>query len=144
MPTCCTTLAHLLHHPDSQLTTTVLCHPCPLQLCCTREQIGTAVAVLAITAVQLAGVDSWQGLLNQRMCKASADPTNLQVCTYIYAVGGVSIVMTILIGLLQVRRAARVSGCAGGDVRHTADTGPSRAQVSDTALPVVVRRARSS
>lgn len=36
------------------------------------------------------------------MCKASADPTNTQVCTYIYAVGGVSIVMTLIIGLLQL------------------------------------------
>ena len=65
-------------------------------------QIGTAVAVIAITALQLANVDSWRGLMDMKLCKASADPENLTVCTYIYAVGGVSIVMTILIGLMQV------------------------------------------
>jgi len=75
-------------------------------------QIGTAVAVIAITAVQLANVTSWQGLLDQKLCMASADPRNLNVCTYIYAVGGVSIVMTIIIGLLQVSTQASNLYCA--------------------------------
>ncbi|KAF8057859.1 Slbp [Scenedesmus sp. PABB004] len=67
-------------------------------------QLGTAVAVIAITAVQLAGVDSfaWAEVINQKQCLASADPKNLSVCTYIYAVGGVSIAMTLIIGLLQL------------------------------------------
>jgi hypothetical protein len=67
-------------------------------------QIGTAVAVIAITAVNLGNVQSLQDVLklNQKFCLASADPKNMSVCTYIYAVGAVSIVLTILIGLLQV------------------------------------------
>jgi hypothetical protein len=67
-------------------------------------QIGTAVAVIAITAINLGNVQSWQDVLklNQKFCLASADPKNMSVCTYIYAVGAVSIVLTILIGLLQV------------------------------------------
>lgn len=68
----------------------------------TPSQIGTAVAVVAITALQLANVDSWSGVMNMKLCKASADPQNLTVCTYIYAVGGVSILLTIVIGLMQV------------------------------------------
>lgn len=65
-------------------------------------QIGTAVAVVAITALQLANVDNWKDLWNSKLCKASADPTNSSVCTYIYAVGAVSIALTIIIGLMQV------------------------------------------
>eukprot|EP00878_Enallax_costatus_P020428 GHUV01021599.1.p1 GENE.GHUV01021599.1~~GHUV01021599.1.p1 ORF type:complete len:219 (+),score=59.95 GHUV01021599.1:439-1095(+) len=67
-------------------------------------QIGTAVAVIAITAVQLANVKSlnFQELWNQKICLASANYKDLSVCTYIYAVGGVSIVLTIIIGLLQM------------------------------------------
>lgn len=67
-------------------------------------QIGTAVAVIAITAINLGNVQSLQDVwkLNQKFCLASADPKNMSVCTYIYAVGAVSIVLTILIGLLQV------------------------------------------
>lgn len=67
-------------------------------------QIGTAVAVLAITALQLANVENWKDLYQTKLCKASGDPTNTSVCTYIYAVGAVSIVLTIIIGLLQVGR----------------------------------------
>eukprot|EP00882_Tetradesmus_deserticola_P010002 GHRQ01010568.1.p1 GENE.GHRQ01010568.1~~GHRQ01010568.1.p1 ORF type:complete len:228 (+),score=80.51 GHRQ01010568.1:1627-2310(+) len=67
-------------------------------------QIGTAVAVIAITAVNLGNVQSFQDVLklNQKFCLASADPKNMSVCTYIYAVGAVSIVLTIIIGLLQL------------------------------------------
>uniref|UniRef100_A0A383VUI7 MARVEL domain-containing protein n=1 Tax=Tetradesmus obliquus TaxID=3088 RepID=A0A383VUI7_TETOB len=67
-------------------------------------QIGTAVAVIAITAINLGNVQSLQDVwkLNQKFCLASADPKNMSVCTYIYAVGAVSIVLTILIGLLQL------------------------------------------
>jgi hypothetical protein len=65
-------------------------------------QIGTAVAVVTITALQLANVDTWKDLWNSKLCKASADPTNSSVCTYIYAVGAVSIALTIIIGLMQV------------------------------------------
>lgn len=65
-------------------------------------QIGTAVAVLAITALQLANVDTWKDLWNSKLCKAGPDPTNSSVCTYLYAVGGVSIVLTIIIGLMQL------------------------------------------
>lgn len=67
-------------------------------------QLGTAVAVIAITAVQLANVNSFsfQEIWNQKICLATADYKNLGICTYIYAVGGVSIVLTILIALLQV------------------------------------------
>lgn len=65
-------------------------------------QIATAVTVIAITAVQLAGVQAWDQVLNQKQCLFSADPSNTAVCTYVYAVGGVSVVFTILIGLLQL------------------------------------------
>lgn len=67
-------------------------------------QLGTAVAVIAITAVQLANVSSFtiQDIWNQKICLASANFKDLSVCTYIYAVGAVSIVLTIVIGLLQV------------------------------------------
>lgn len=65
-------------------------------------QIGTAVAVVAITALQLANVENWRDLYNTKLCKASADPTNSSVCTYIYAVGAVSVAMTIIIGLMQL------------------------------------------
>lgn len=77
---------------------------------CCDMQIGTAVAVIAITAVQLANVNSlnFHELWNQKICLASANYQDLSVCTYIYAVGAVSIVLTILIGLLQVRAAATV------------------------------------
>jgi uncharacterized membrane protein len=77
-------------------------------LCCVALlsllQLGSAVAVIAITAVQLANVSSFsfQDLWNQKICLASANFKDLSVCTYIYAVGGVSIVLTILIGLLQM------------------------------------------
>lgn len=60
------------------------------------------MAVVAITALQLANVDNWKDLWNSKLCKASADPTNSSVCTYIYAVGAVSIALTIIIGLMQV------------------------------------------
>lgn len=68
-------------------------------------QIGTAVAVIAITAMQLGNVQTWQDVvqLNQKVCLLSDQPKNMATCTYIYAVGGVSIVLTIVIGLLQVR-----------------------------------------
>lgn len=62
------------------------------------------MAVIAITAMQLANVTALRDLLNQKVCLASANPTNLGVCTYIYAVGGVSLVFTIAIGLLQLVR----------------------------------------
>eukprot|EP00879_Flechtneria_rotunda_P002133 GHRR01002315.1.p1 GENE.GHRR01002315.1~~GHRR01002315.1.p1 ORF type:complete len:224 (+),score=69.14 GHRR01002315.1:345-1016(+) len=65
-------------------------------------QIGTAVAVIAITAIQLANVQTFQGFMDQNVCLASGDPSNISVCTYIYAVGGVSIALTIVIGLLQL------------------------------------------
>jgi hypothetical protein len=58
--------------------------------------------VVAITALQLANVENWRDLYNTKLCKASADPTNSSVCTYIYAVGAVSVAMTIIIGLMQV------------------------------------------
>jgi hypothetical protein len=73
-------------------------------------QIGTAVAVVAITALQLANVENWKDLYQAKLCKASGDPTNTSVCTYIYAVGAVSIVLTIIIGLLQVRQQQRMGG----------------------------------
>lgn len=66
--------------------------------------------MVAITALQLANVDNWRGIMNMKLCKASADPENLSVCTYIYAVGGVSIVLTIIIGLMQVGGGGRVRG----------------------------------
>jgi hypothetical protein len=58
--------------------------------------------VLAITALQLANVEDWKDLYQAKLCKASGDPTNTSVCTYIYAVGAVSICLTIIIGLLQL------------------------------------------
>lgn len=66
--------------------------------------------MLAITALQLANVEDWKDLYQAKLCKASGDPTNTSVCTYIYAVGAVSIVLTIIIGLLQVRGAWAVGG----------------------------------
>lgn len=60
------------------------------------------MAVVSITALQLGNVDSWKGLMNQKLCKAGPDPQNTSVCTYLYAVGGVSILMTIVLGLLQL------------------------------------------
>jgi hypothetical protein len=81
---------------------------------CVHLQIGTAVAVIAITAINLGNVQSLQDVLklNQKFCLASADPKNMSVCTYIYAVGAVSIVLTILIGLLQVScSTAWAAGC---------------------------------
>ena len=65
-------------------------------------QLGTAIAVLAITAVRLGGVQDIQGLTNQSVCLLSGDTANKNPCYYAYAVGAISIVLTILIGLLQV------------------------------------------
>ena len=62
---------------------------------------------MAITAVRLANVDfrSWQSVINPQQCLL-VDGSGAGMCMYAYALGAVSIIFTLAIGLLQVRRSA--------------------------------------
>ncbi len=73
-------------------------------------QVGTAITVISIVAVQLSNVSTIQefaGSLDDsvKTCLLSSDPTNGSVCNYAYLVGGLSIGLTVVIGILQVSAA---------------------------------------
>jgi hypothetical protein len=88
-------------------------------------QVGTAITVISIVAVQLSNVSSIQefaGSLDDsvKTCLLSSDPTNGSVCNYAYLVGGLSIVLTVVIGILQL---VTCQMCGGGFVLDAVFTG---------------------
>jgi hypothetical protein len=73
----------------------------------TLPQLGAAGAVLGITGIHLAGITSFSDLRTLvpeggKMCLLS-DTGAHTMCIYAYALGAVSIVFTLAIGLMQVR-----------------------------------------
>jgi len=76
--------------------------------------LGTAITIIAITALRLAGVDlrQFQTLWQQKQCGLS-DTGNTAICLYAYALGVVSIIFSLAIGLMQVIKRL-VLGCVRG------------------------------
>ncbi|GBF97431.1 hypothetical protein Rsub_09597 [Raphidocelis subcapitata] len=77
-------------------------------------QLGTALAIVAIIALHLAGVE-WQRpqtLLSSTTCLLSQDG-GTALCYYAYALGAVSVLFTLAIGLLQVCT-CNACGCGAG------------------------------
>jgi preprotein translocase subunit SecG len=76
-----------------------------LALC--AVQLGTAVAVLCITAIRLQEISSWGQVSSiwnssRQVCYMGPNVASATLCRYTYAVGAISILLTICIGLLQV------------------------------------------
>jgi hypothetical protein len=70
-------------------------------------QLGTAVAVLAITAIRLQEITSWGQVpsiwnSSRQVCYMGPNVESATLCRYTYAVGAISIILTVSIGLLQV------------------------------------------
>lgn len=73
-----------------------LLHMLAMQLC-------AAATVIGITGVHMANVDlrSFDSIIHQKVCLLSPDG-NTAICMYAYALSAVSMVLTLIIGLLQV------------------------------------------
>lgn len=82
-------------------------------------QLGLALAIIGITAVRMANVDinrikdAWQQLTGTCLLSAGG---SVSLCYYVYALGAVSIVFTLSIGLMQCWSCGR---CGCGAVMDT-------------------------
>ncbi|KAI8466899.1 MAG: hypothetical protein J3K34DRAFT_432104 [Monoraphidium minutum] len=75
----------------------------PVVLLLSLLQLGAAITIIGITGIQLANINlkDWDSVVNQKVCLLAED-NNTSICLYAYALGAVSLVFTLTIGLMQI------------------------------------------